>query len=119
MLEDRVTRSGEPVVPIHLLLRKRPTTFTAVIDTGFNGHLCVPRCLLAGSRWQLVGTEQFEIATGAIVEQEIWLGEAIFAGRRGPVYTVATDAQDILIGTKLLRGRVPRVDFRTRRVTLT
>jgi hypothetical protein len=75
--------------------------------------------LLSRSRWQAIGTEKFEIATGAIVEQEIWLGEAIFAGRRGPVYTVATDAQDILIGTKLLRGRVLKVDFRTRRVTLT
>jgi len=52
------------------------------------------------------------------VEQEIYLGEAIFAGRRGPVYTVATDAHDILIGTKLLRERVLRVDFRSRRVTV-
>lgn len=119
MVEGRVTRSGEPVVPIQLILQHRPSTFPAVIDTGFNGHLCVPRRLLAGSRWHLVGTEQFEIATGAVVRQAIYVGETIFAGRRGPVYTVATDAQDILIGTKLLRGRVLKINFQTRRVTLT
>jgi len=119
MLYGRVTRQGEPVVPIQLILRRRrPTRFPAGIDTGFNGYLTVPRSLLRRSRWQAIGTEKFEIATGAIVEQEIYLGEAIFAGRRGPVYTVATDAQDILIGTKLWRGRVLRVDFQTRRVTV-
>ena len=118
MLEGRVTRSGEPVVPIQLLLRKRPTTFPAVIDTGFNGHLCVPRRLLAGSRWQLVGTEQFEIATGAVVKQAIYVGEAIFAGRRGLVYTVATEAHDILIGTKLLRGHTLTINFRAGRVSI-
>jgi len=113
-----VTRHGEPVVPIQLILRRGPARFPAVIDTGFTGYLTVPRSLLRRSRWQAIGAEKFEIATGAIVEQEIYLGEAIFAGRRGPVYTVATDAHDILIGTKLLRGRVLRVDFRSRRVTV-
>lgn len=118
MLRGRVTRDGEPIVPISLILRTRPTAFPAVIDTGFNGYLSVPKRLLARSTWQAIGTEKFEIATGAIVEQEIYLGEAVFDGRRSPVYTVATDADDILIGTKLLREKVLVVDFRTKRVTV-
>ena len=118
MLKGRVNRYGEPVISIQLILGDRPRKFTAVIDTGFNGYLSVPRRLLTGSKWLAIGTEKFEIATGAVVEQEIFLGEINFDGRRGPVYSVATEAQDILIGTKLLRGKSLSINFRTNQVTL-
>ena len=118
MLQGRVSSYGEPIVSIQLVLRARPTTFPAVIDTGFNGYLSVPRRLLTKSRWKAIGTEKFEIATGDIVQQEIYLGDVIFNGRRGPMYAVATDAEDLLIGTKLLRNKMLIVDFRTKRVTI-
>lgn len=118
MLVGRVTRYGEPVVALQLLLRRGVVTYPAVVDTGFNGYLCVPKTILVKSGWRVIGTEKFEIATGAIVEQQIYLGEAIFDGQRGPVYTVATEAQDILIGTKLLRGKTLVVNFSTKRVTI-
>ena len=116
MLKGRVNRHGEPVISIKLILRDRPIKFTAVIDTGFNGYLSVPRRLLTGSKWLAIGTEKFEIATGSLVEQEIYLGEISFDGKRGPVYSVATEAQDILIGTKLLKGKSLVINFRTNQV---
>jgi clan AA aspartic protease len=117
MLKGRVNRQGEPVISIQLILRNRPSNLNAVIDTGFNGYLSVPRRLLIRSKWLAIGTEKFEIATGALVEQEIYL-EIIFDGQRGPVYSVMTEAQDILIGTKLLRGKTLVVNFRTKQVTV-
>jgi predicted aspartyl protease len=118
MVSGRVNRHGEPVISIQLILRTRPAKLMAVIDTGFNGYLSVPSRLLVRSKWLAIGTEKFEIATGALVEQEIYLGEAIFDGQRAPVYSVATEARDILIGTKLLRDKTLMVNFRTRRVTV-
>ena len=100
MLEGYVTPSGEPVVPLRLVFHQRPTQCLAVIDTGFNG------------------TETFEIANGAIVEQSIFLGEIIFDGKRQPTHVVATDARDILIGTKLLTRRTLTINFRIQRVTI-
>ena len=116
MLKGRVNRHGEPVISIQLILRNRPVNFTAIIDTGFNGYLSVPSRLLVRSQWLAIGTEKFEIATGALVEQEIYLGEIIFDGQRGPVYSVSTEAHDILIGTKLLRGKILVVNFRSKQV---
>jgi len=113
-----VNRHGEPIVAIQLVLRTKPSTFPAVIDTGFNGYLSVPKQLLRRSRWQAIGTEKFEIATGAIAEQEIFLGEIVFDGQRGPAYVVATQAQDILIGTKLLTGKFLSINFRTARIVV-
>jgi predicted aspartyl protease len=70
MLKGRVNREGEPRVSISLLLhsRSRPVRVSAVIDTGFNGYLSVPGHMLALSEWRLIGTEKYEIATGALVE---------------------------------------------------
>ena len=118
MLTGRVNRQGEPVISIQLLLRNRPAKFIEIIDTGFNGYLSVPRHLLMRSKWLAIGTEKFEIATGEPVEQEIFLGDIIFDGQRGPVYCVSTDAQDILIGTKLLRGKTLTVNFKSMKVTV-
>lgn len=75
--------------------------------------------MLAYSEWQLIGTEKYEIATGALVEQEVYLGEIVFDGHRSMVYAVATNAQDVLIGTKLLRTKALTIDFRTQRVVIT
>jgi hypothetical protein len=33
-------------------------SLTAVIDTGFNDYLSVPRRLLVGSKWLAIGTEK-------------------------------------------------------------
>ena len=118
MLKGRVNRYGEPVISIQLILRNRPAKLIAVIDTGFNGYLSVPRRLLVGSKWLAIGTEKFEIATGALVEQEIYLGEIVFDGRHSPVYAVSTEAQDILIRTKLLQSKILVVNFRTKQVTV-
>jgi len=119
MLKGKVNRHGEPLVAISLILRQRPVRFSAVLDTGFNGYLSVPAHVLTRSSWQLIGTETYEIATGALVAQEVYLGEIIFDGDRSMVYAVATNAQDVLIGIKLLRTKVLTIDFRTQRVVIT
>jgi len=82
MLKGKVNRHGEPLVAISLILRQRPVRFSAVLDTGFNGYLSVPAHVLTRSSWQLIGTETYEIATGALVAQEVYLGEIIFDGDR-------------------------------------
>lgn len=118
MLKGKVNRQGEPRVSLSLLLRQRPARFSAVLDTGFNGYLSVPTPVLVRSGWQLIGSETYEIATGALVEQEIYLGEIVFDGERRMIYGVATNAQDVLIGTKLLRTKVLTIDFRTQQVVI-
>lgn len=119
MLKGKVNRQGEPRVSLSLLLWRRPVRFSAVLDTGFNGYLSVPASVLARSGWQLIGTEMYEIAAGALVEQEVYLGEIVFDGERSMVYAVVTNAQDVLIGAKLLRTKLLTIDFRTQRVVIT
>jgi hypothetical protein len=49
----------------------------------------------------------------------VYLGEIVFDGHHSMVYAVATNAQDVLIGTKLLRTKTLTIDFRVQRVVIT
>jgi clan AA aspartic protease len=91
----------------------------AVIDTGFNGYLSVPKPVIQQSDWEWLGFEDYELASGAIVRERVYRGHVIFDRRRLEVYVVATDAADILIGTKLLQGKRLLIDFGRGEVRIT
>jgi clan AA aspartic protease len=118
MLQGSVNAYGEPIVRLSLILRGRSVSCSAVIDTGFNGYLSVPRKLVKQSGWHYFGTEDFEIATGESVTQSIYIGRMIFHHARLMVYAVATDANDVLIGTRLLERSTLTINFRTKRVII-
>ena len=118
MVHGVVNRHGEPVVSLQLVLRHGLRAFPAVIDTGFNGYLSVPERIATRGGWQLLGTEDFEIATGQSVAQRVYLGDVIFDRSHVRVYAVATDATDILIGTRLLARHTLTINFRRKSVTL-
>ena len=116
MLKGRVNENDEPVVSIDLILRKKPSRCNTIIDTGFNGYLSVPYSLVKKSSWYFAGVEEYELATGERVEQQVYLGHVIFDKRRLQVYIVTSNAKDILIGTKLLRSKKLIIDFGARNV---
>lgn len=118
MLQGEVNQHGEPVVSLHLILGNRPVRFPAVIDTGFNGYLSIPRKLARRGLWRYLGKEDFEIATGASVAEPVYLGQVVFDNERLVVYAVATEADDILIGTRLLARKPLTINFRTKRVVV-
>lgn len=118
MLQGKVTVHGEPVVSLSLVLRRRPVQVLAVIDTGFNGYLSVPRKFSQRGGWRYLGKEAFEIATGQSVEQPVYLGTMMFDRTRMMVYVVGTEAEDVLIGTRLLEPKTLTINFRTKRVKI-
>jgi predicted aspartyl protease len=91
-------------------LHKHP----AVIDTGFNGHLSLPEKLAHRYGWRWAGYESYEIATGDIVQENVFLGKIQWFGTVQDIYAVASHAQDILIGTRLLEPHQLLIDFHKR-----
>jgi len=119
MLQGRVNQYGEPVVEITLILKGVPRELPAIIDTGFNGYLSVPRPIIGKSGWEFLGFEDYELASGQILRERVYWGSVSFEREPMEVYVVATDSDDILIGTGLLRGKRLVVDFRTGKVRVT
>lgn len=113
MLKGIVSRDLEPIVEIQLIFPDKMLRQFAVIDTGFNGALSVPSELIASSGWEFVGYEKYEIADGAIIKAEVYLGEVLFDGRKRRVGILSSDSKDILIGTRLIQDKVLTVNFKT------
>ncbi|MCI2430715.1 hypothetical protein LM602_03900 [Candidatus Acetothermia bacterium] len=119
MLRGRVNKYGEPLVHITLDIGRERRKHVAVIDTGFNGYLSVPKPVIQQSDWEWLGFEDYELASGGVVRERVYRGRIIFDRKRLEVYVVATDSTDILIGTRLLQKKRLLIDFGRDEVRIT
>ena len=103
-------------MPLILNFGARRLRVKAIVDTGFNGYISVPRHLLQRSNWTFLGFEQYGIATGQVIRERVFLGKISFDEELHDVYSVASDSKDVLIGTRLLRGKRLLIDFHTKQV---
>ncbi len=104
----------------HLQIPMPQGTFLdVVVDTGFNGKLCLPRALLKsyGFRWR--GTRLVELADGARVVSQLYEGEILWFGREQTVTALATRSSEGLLGTEMLQGVRLEVDLDENWVRLT
>lgn len=115
-ISGRINSHEEPEIPLTLVVHGKRLRKRAIIDTGFNGYLSVPSSLAKG--WYFFGHEEYEIATGEIVEQRVYLGKILWGSQEQDVYAVTSRAKDILIGTKLLRRCRLLIDFPRKRLLI-
>jgi predicted aspartyl protease len=64
------------------------------------------------------GTVEVELASGAVVEENVYSGAVRFDGQELTAEIILTDAEDTFIGTGLLTGKVLLINFVTREVTI-
>jgi len=117
MTRGRFNHKDEPLIPV-TLLAVRPTTIEAVIDTGFDGDLCLSRSLRRALRLVRYGSSEYELADGSRVVEPVFAGWIRFDGKQMPVLVTLTRSADSLIGTGLLEGKEVRLNFRRRTVTV-
>jgi len=111
MLKGHITSEDDAIVKIILIFKSTPFQKDAVVDTGFDGYLSVPKYLINQSNWYEFGEENYELATGEIVQEPVFIGEVVFDGKKRTVLAIQTNGSDILIGTKLLSGRLCEFDY--------
>ena len=111
MIRGFVNEHDEPIIQLQLGLSQREIKRDAVIDTGFNGYISVPKPIVQESGWDFLGSEEYELASGELIVADAFLGKIVFDGKNTVVYALASDTADILIGTKLLRNKVLTIDF--------
>ena len=49
---------------------------SAIVDTGFNGYLSVPREMVERSGWEFLGFEDYELANGELALEEVFWGRS-------------------------------------------
>lgn len=116
MVRGSVNANDEPVIPIEVQFKRKLHKFKAVIDTGFNGYLSIPAPLIVRSSWKELGVEEYELASDERMVACVFPGCIRFDGERMDVPVLSTKSGDILIGTKLLKGKELVINFTKKNV---
>ena len=111
MIIGFVNESDEPVIEVKLDLGKEKRAVNAVIDTGFNGYISVPKKLIDESDWDFLGIEEYELASGELMRERVFLGRIEIGTEKLAVFILSSNSSDTLVGTKLLKNRVLTINF--------
>ncbi len=112
MISGTITRAGSPIVEIRLLGRKAQTTIEGILDTGFDGYLCLPIIVAVPLGLELIDVADSELADGTVVEDEpVFAGQVEWGDKILDVEILLTRTTEALIGTALLRDTEVHLDF--------
>lgn len=108
-----------PTTRLHVQGSRGAAEVTAIIDTGFDGHVCLPTTLAVGLGLELSGQNVVELADGTRKMSLVFDGTVRFLDRERVVAIYLTDSDEALIGTRLLSDCRLSIDFTTGKVQVT
>ena len=121
MLHGQLRDDEQAVVELELISADGSMhSVPAVIDTGFNGQVSLSRRRVKELNLKLTheGTIEVELASGAVLEENVYSGTIRFDGQELVAEIILTDAEDSFVGTGLLAGKILLINFSTREVTV-
>jgi predicted aspartyl protease len=109
-------KARQPRVTIIVHGARGELTLDAVIDTGFDGDLCLPVPVAIELGLELYGAQRVQLADGSIRSELVFIGKAGFAGqpaqeREQEREILLTEAEDALIGVGFLADWRLEIDF--------
>lgn len=107
MIDGTVSIDGTPEIVVRIGERD----WTAVIDTGFNGDLELPKSLQKEVDATYVGQMRSTLAAGQTIEEPCYSVRFPFDGELYDAQATFVDEQTILIGTRLLDLHRLTIDF--------
>ncbi len=89
-----------------------------VVDTGFDGDLCLPVKVAIQLGLELSGESIVELADGSKKQELSFLGSVFWQGHERLVKIFLTNSEDALIGSGLMQGQKLALDYANRAVTI-
>jgi len=114
MMEGYVDEYGEGRVRVGIIGRKKELEVDAVIDTGFDGYLCLPLQTAIQLGLELCDTMKVELADGTIKKEMVFSGLTKFGDEVKKVRIMLTESRDALLGTRMFSYL--EIDFEGMRV---
>ena len=108
-----------PTAELEIMGSRGSMPITAIIDTGFDGYVCLPISIAVHLGLELVSQGSVELADGTVKTELLFSGAVQFLGERRTVQIYLTDSEDALIGTSLLADCRLLIDFQAGTVRLT
>ncbi len=110
-----VNESLEPLVFVEFANGK---SVEFMIDTGFNGSLCLPRSLMRKLGLEKVSEEEI---SGIGLHQEVIdvaISEIIWFGRKTKIEVLINDGIDRLLGSELLNGKILNINYQNKTLSI-
>jgi clan AA aspartic protease len=118
MVTGFIDDAGHPKVELTVIGKRGEITLTPTIDTGFDGQLCLPTEVAIQLGLELIGRLFIELADGTRQRSLVFSGLVKIGATEEEVDIILTEADDSLVGTGLLQGRVVTLDFQRKRVEI-
>lgn len=119
MIKGKISDSGSPIIETIVIGSRTEITIEGILDTGFDGYLCLPITTAVSLGLELIKLENAELADGTILEDEpVFYGRMEWNGGIIDVDIVLTKSADTLLGTALLRGMEVRLNYSTNEVVI-
>lgn len=107
MIAGSVSELGVPVIEVEIGGQR----WRAIIGTGFNGQVELPKPLRPNVNARFVGQVSSLLAANQRIVEEVFLVDFPFDGHTVQVEATFSDDSEILIGTGMLRDYRLAVDF--------
>lgn len=95
---------------------RREVVLQALVDTGFDGWVCLPLGVAIQLGLELRSVQIAELADGTEIEQLVFAGEIFFDDKWRAADTTLTGSRDAMVGTAMLLDSILTVDFVDRTV---
>lgn len=119
MITGKISTSGSAIIETRVIGSRTEISVEGILDTGFDGYLCLPITTAVSLGLELIKLENSELADGTILEDEpVFLGKMEWYGGIIDVDIVLTKSADTLLGTALLRGMEVRLNYSTNEVVI-
>ena len=110
--------TGQPRITVLLSGNRGETTIDALIDTGFDGALCVPIPAAIPLGLELYGDHYYELADGTVRHDVTFQGIIYLDEEACQIEISLTESEDALLGSELLDGYVLEIDYGNRTVEI-
>ena len=102
---------GQAVVEVVIKGSRTYITGKAIIDTGFDGDICLPVHLAIQLGLELESIQVVELADGSRKNELVFTGSVTLNGEEKEIEILLTNSKDTLLGTGLLYEKVLKIDF--------
>ena len=119
MITGAVLHNGTPVIALKVGGSREEVTIEGILDTGFNGFLCLPISVATSLGLELIGAPASELADGTVTQDDLlFAGQVEWNGTKREVEILLTRSEETLIGTALLTGYHVALDYATSTVSI-
>jgi clan AA aspartic protease len=109
-MTGHLNTDGEPALPVRIVGPAGTLEIKAVVDTGFNGELTLPRSQIEALSLPEATVTEVTLADGRVRDVPVYDAETEFAGSTREIF-VTEDPTTPLVGTGLLWGFSLYIEF--------